>query len=204
MNGVTKTGTITNNTNGTVQKVATVDNLNSSGTQTCTYTYDDEQRIVTNSCGTAWTGSYSYDAFGNISKSGSTSFMPTYNLSTNRYQTLPAATPVYDANGNVTADGFHTYAWDAEGRTVTIDSGTFTYDALDRRLDFGASGSYQQYFYPPFDLNYNFGQAVGTSGQLGLRLPSPAADQWQRGRGAAIRLPAVWGGDSGRDVFARE
>ena len=38
VNGVTKTGTITNNTNGTVQKVATVDNLNSSGTQTCTYT----------------------------------------------------------------------------------------------------------------------------------------------------------------------
>ncbi len=85
--------------------------------------------------------------------------------------------PVYDANGNVTADGFHTYAWDAEGRTVTIDSGTFTYDALDRRLDFGASGSYQQYFYPPFDLNYNFGQAVGTSGQLGLRLPSPGGGQ---------------------------
>ena len=47
----------------------------------------------------------------------------------------------YDANGNLTADGVRTYAWDAEDRLVTIgytaQAGrltTFAYDGLSRRI----------------------------------------------------------------------
>jgi YD repeat-containing protein len=81
-----------------------------SGTQTCTNQYDDLTRLVSNNCGSAWSQTFTYDAFGNISKSGTASFQPTCNLTTNRYNTIPGAAPAYDADGNVTADGFHNSA----------------------------------------------------------------------------------------------
>ena len=43
----------------------------------------------------------------------------------------------YDAAGNVTNDGLHTYAWDAEGRLKSIDGGgtaNLTFNALGRRV----------------------------------------------------------------------
>src|SRR5438874_1415212 len=44
---------------------------------------------------------FTYDLFGNINKSGSVSFQPSYDLATNHYVTLPSGTPTYDANGNL-------------------------------------------------------------------------------------------------------
>jgi YD repeat-containing protein len=43
----------------------------------------------------------------------------------------------YDANGNVTNDGVHTYQYDAANRLVTVDSGstaTYKYDQQNRRV----------------------------------------------------------------------
>ncbi len=79
---------------------------------------------------------------GNISKSvlptsNGQTFQPTYNLSTNRYSTLPGTTPARDNNGNLTSDGFHTYTWDAEGRLQHIEflNSTWIFDALGRPVE---------------------------------------------------------------------
>jgi len=114
-------------------------------------TYDSLARLASANCGSIWGQTFSFDAFGNISKTGTNggiSFQPTY-ASTNRYSTLPAATPTYDANGNLLNDGFHTYTWDADGNAVTVDSIGLTYDALDRMVEQNSGGSYTQFVYGP-------------------------------------------------------
>jgi YD repeat-containing protein len=43
----------------------------------------------------------------------------------------------YDAAGNVTSDGVHTYTYDAENRVVGVDSGataSYNYDQNNRRI----------------------------------------------------------------------
>jgi hypothetical protein len=90
VNSLSYNATITNNTNGTVGGLNITDGFFSGDTQTCAYVYDDLNRLLTNNCGSVWGASYTYDSFGNISKGtyGSdpgTSFLPTFNLSTNRF-----------------------------------------------------------------------------------------------------------------------
>src|SRR4029077_5477977 len=43
----------------------------------------------------------------------------------------------------------HTYAWDAAGRPVTIDTVAVTYDALGRMVEQNRSGVYTQIVYTP-------------------------------------------------------
>lgn len=81
---------------------------------------------------------FSYDPFGNITKSGSLSWMPGYNA--NNQYTLSGTS--YDADGNLLKDSFHTYTWTADGHVATIDSTTcgtngtcLTYDALGRMVE---------------------------------------------------------------------
>jgi YD repeat-containing protein len=100
-------------------------------------------------CGSIWSQTFSADAFGNLTKSGTISFQPTYSTSTNRVTKVGNVTPGYDANGNLTSDGVHTYTWDADGNAVTIDSIDLTYDALDRMVEQNRSGSYTQIVYGP-------------------------------------------------------
>jgi YD repeat-containing protein len=141
----TMQGTLTWNQNGTLRTLAITDGFNSGGTQTCNYGtsttsgYDDLGRLVSVNCGSIWAQTFSYDPFGNLTKSGSLTWNPGYNLSTNRY-TLGGTS--YDANGNLLNDTFHTYSWDADGHLVTIDStscgtnGTcLLYDALGRMVE---------------------------------------------------------------------
>ncbi len=127
-------GTLTWNPNGSLWKLAITDQINSANTQNCTYLYDDLGRIglppgstgKSVDCGaTKWQQNFSFDAFGNITKAVPTggtglSFSPTYNTATNRYQTLPGFTPVYDTNGNLKADGSHTYSWDAVNNPIAV------------------------------------------------------------------------------------
>jgi RHS repeat-associated protein len=60
---------------------------------------------------------------------------------------VPAGTPTYDANGNLTYDGFHHYTWDADGNSISIDGGNLTFDALDRMAEGIGGGT--QYVYGP-------------------------------------------------------
>ncbi len=71
-----------------------------------------------------------------------------YSTTTNR---ITSAGFSYDANGNLTGDGIHTYTWDAEGRLASLDgtSNSETYDAGDRRVEQIKSGTYTEVLYAP-------------------------------------------------------
>src|SRR6185312_10104394 len=151
VNGSSVIGNLTWNTNASLRQLAISDQFNAGNSQVCNYKYDDLARLGTTDCGTVFAQAYNYDAFGNIAKSGTISFQPTYNPATNRYSTLPAGTPAYDANGYVNADGFHVYSYDVEGKITQIDSSavTMTYDALERWVERGAGGGFTQRIFSP-------------------------------------------------------
>jgi len=111
-------------------------------------------RLASANCGSAWSQTFGYDAFGNITKTGSISFQPVYTnpqtgQNTNRFISIPGTSVSYDASGNVLSDGSHTYAWDAFGNSVTLDGVGVTYDALDRAVEQNRSGAYTQIVYSP-------------------------------------------------------
>jgi RHS repeat-associated protein len=143
------TGALTWNPNGTLGQLAITDQLNSSNAQTCNYTHDDLTRIASANCGSIWSQTFTFDPFGNITKTGNSSFNPSYSAATNRMTQIGSQTPTYDSNGNVTNDFLHTYAWDANGRPVTIDGIGATYDALGRMVELNRSGVYSQIVYAP-------------------------------------------------------
>lgn len=149
VNGQSLTGTLTWNSNSTLQNLQITDALNSADTQTCAYQYDDLMRIQSANCGSVWSQTFSYDAFGNISKNGTASWSASYSSSTNHITNVGGFTPTYDQNGNLLTDPAHTYSWDSAGKPVTIDSVNMTYDALGRMVEQNRSGSYTQFVYGP-------------------------------------------------------
>ena len=106
-------------------------------------------RIASANCASIWQQTFGFDPFGNISKSGSGSFLPTYNTSTNRFSTIPGGTPTYDNNGNLTNDLSHTYSWDADGKALAVDTVSLTYDALGRMVEQARGSTYTQIVYSP-------------------------------------------------------
>lgn len=169
VNGSSEVGTPAWNPNGTLQTLAITDPFNSSNAQNCSYSYDGLARINSANCGSVWSQTFSYDPFGNITKSGTVNWQPGYNVSTNRY-TLGGTS--YDAKGDLTNDSFRSYAWDALGRPVTIGSKTLSYDALGRIVEKLDSGSYTQFVYNPAG-----GLLARMSGQsaTSVRVPLPGA-----------------------------
>jgi hypothetical protein len=58
----------------------------------------------------------------------------------------------YDAAGNMTNDGFHTYTYDAEGNILEVDKGqtaTYVYDALNHRGYSATSAGTNEYLFDP-------------------------------------------------------
>ena len=93
-------GTLTWNANWTLGSQIISDALNSADAQSCTYGYDGLARLSSAGCGSVWSQTFTYDALGNITKSGSQSFGPTYSATTNRFTAIGTVTPTYDNNGN--------------------------------------------------------------------------------------------------------
>jgi RHS repeat-associated protein len=149
VNSKSVTGSLTWSPNGTLQNLNITDPFNAPDTQSCAYIYDDMARVCSANCGSIWQQTFSYDQFGNISKNGTSSFQPTYNLATNRMSEVGSSAPSYDANGNVLNDFLHGYTWDAAGRPVKIDGLGVTYDALGRMVEQLNSGIYSQIVYAP-------------------------------------------------------
>lgn len=149
VNGQSVVGQPAWNAIGTLASLAITDPFLSGDNQTCTYTHDDLARIASVNCGTPWSQTFNYDAFGNLSKSGTVSFQPTYSYASNHMTQIGSSTPSYDMNGNVTNDFLHTYAWDATGRPVTIDGVTVIYDALGRMVEQNKSGVITEILYTP-------------------------------------------------------
>jgi len=166
VNGGSVVGNLTWNPLGTLGKLAITDTFNSSDTQNCNYAHDDLVRVASANCGSVWSQTFSYDAFGNINKSGSSSFGATYSTSTNHMTMIGSSTPSYDSNGNVTNDFLNTYAWDANGRPVTVDTVGITYDALGRMVEQNRSGVYTEIVYTPSGAK--FALMTGSSLQKGF------------------------------------
>jgi RHS repeat-associated protein len=179
---ITQAGTLTWNSNGTLQTLAIVDGFNSDGTQTCNFLYDDLNRLVNDDCGLAkWGQSFSYDQYDNLTKaviSGHTgiSWNPGYSPSTNQF-TLAGTS--YDANGNVLNDTFHAYTWNGFNRLSTIDgtacgvSGIcLTYDAMDRVVEKSANALYTEVLYGPATMDRPLAIMNGMTTQSAL-LPLP-------------------------------
>jgi YD repeat-containing protein len=104
----TVSGTLTWNSNGSLQQLVVGDPGNSADAQTCTYSADDLGRIASTTCGpngSTWGQTFSYDAFGNVTKNGSGAWIPGYSPITNHY-TLTGTS--YDSDGNVLNDSFNT------------------------------------------------------------------------------------------------
>jgi RHS repeat-associated protein len=160
-------GVLAWNANGSLSKLAITDGFNSGGTQTCKYGdptsgvpgYDDLGRLIKVDCGASiWQQNFSYDPFGNVSKTVPTggtgiAWNPGYNQANNHY-TLGGTS--YDSNGNLLTDTFHTYTWNVYGRVSTLDSsacgtnGTcLTYDAFDRMVEKNVAGTYSEVLYSP-------------------------------------------------------
>jgi RHS repeat-associated protein len=147
LNGGTISGSLMWNPNASLQKLVIADPFNAADAQTCTYSADDLSRLASVNCGSAWAQTFSYDAFGNLTKGGSVAWVPGYSASTNRY-TLSGAS--YDSDGNVLNDTFNKYTWDAEGKPLSTaysegsgETYTFVYDAFGHKVEYSANGVYQ-------------------------------------------------------------
>ncbi len=95
----------------------------------CTSTNNTGQKAFT----------YAYDRFGNRwnqTVTAGSGPAPSYGFDANNH--ITGATGVtYDAAGDTTGDGTHTYTYDAEGRVSQVDGGTtasYLYDAEGRRV----------------------------------------------------------------------
>jgi RHS repeat-associated protein len=94
---------------------------------------------------------YGYDRYGNrlsqTAADGGPSPQLTISATTNQITSTGYS---YDAAGNVTSDGFHTYTYDAEGNVTAVDGGTtasYVYNALNQRVSENLGGLKEQFAY---------------------------------------------------------
>ncbi len=155
VNSTSLTGALGWNANATLQTQNVTDAFNSLDTQNCGYVYDDVNRVTSANCGSAASQTFSYDVFGNMNKSGSPyAFNPTYSNTINRISSVGSTSASYDSDGNVLNDTVHSYAWDAEGHPLTVDSGqsngvSLAFDALGRMAEQHRTAGYTQIVYSP-------------------------------------------------------
>ncbi len=117
------------------------------------YTYDGVNRIATMSApGDTCSGlSWTYDGWGNRTDQTVTGgTCNTFHQSMDGNNRLSGSPYQYDAAGNMTHDGSHSYTYDAENRVIKVDGGstaTYTYDAAGRRVQKTAGGNVTIYLY---------------------------------------------------------
>ncbi|WDH22903.1 RHS repeat-associated core domain-containing protein [Pseudomonas chlororaphis] len=81
------------------------------------------------------------------------------------------ATLLYDANGNMTSDGSNTYTWDSRQRLSTLTgtvSGSFSYDAANRRSQKTIAGQTTGYVFDGINLVQELTGAVTPTVQANL------------------------------------
>ncbi len=147
VNGQSASGTLGWNANGTLGTLAITDPFNSLDNQTCTYSYDALARLNGDNCGSVWNQTFAYDAFGNITKSGSISWQPAYNNPSNNKYLTGWSNVQYDANGNLKSDPYNTYTWDAFNDLATANGASVTYDAFSQMVE--NQGGIYQFVYSP-------------------------------------------------------
>jgi RHS repeat-associated protein len=135
---------------GALSTLKVTDGWNSAASETCNYGYNDMAQVTSVACGSLWSQTFSTDAYGNLIKSGSLTFSPGYDPTTNRYTSLLNAK--YDNNGNLTNDGTNGYSFDSNNlvATVVTTSGTngITRDAFGRMAEIASpAGTYTEILY---------------------------------------------------------
>lgn len=147
---------LTWNPNWSLQKMQITDTNDSSKNQTCTYSADGLMRIASATCPSAWTQTFTYDAFGNITKTGTgggTSYAAGYNAATDQVSSFPPPAPAYDKNGDqLNSTGLSSISWNAAGVPVSVTplSGSAiagTFDALNRLVGTTAGSTYTEFVY---------------------------------------------------------
>ena len=105
-------------------------------------------RVASVTCtgGVGWGQGFTYDAYGNITKSGSLAFNPGYNNTGMNNQVDNFS---YDGMGNVTNDKSYNYTYDAESRPTNISGIQITLDAFGRAVEQSNSGTYSEMVYSP-------------------------------------------------------
>jgi RHS repeat-associated protein len=117
------------------------------------FTYDRLNRISTMSgTGGGCTGlSWGYDAWGNRNNQGQTGGTCfTFNNAADTQNHLIGSPFVYDAAGNLTNDGNHTYTYDAENRISQVDAGqtaSYVYDVEGRRAEKTSGVDWRDYIH---------------------------------------------------------
>jgi RHS repeat-associated protein len=113
--------------------------------QTSTYGYDEFNRLTSRTVisGTVQNYTYVFDRYGNRWQqnplNGGSSSQLSFNTANNQIIGFS-----YDAAGNMTYDGFHSYTYDAEGHITAVDGGstaTYVYNALNQRVRTMVGGS---------------------------------------------------------------
>lgn len=162
----TDTGVLGWNPNGTLGSLAITDNISSSDSGTCSAGHDDLSRIVSYNCGSPFTESYSYsgDYAGNVTKSGSLSFVPGYNPA-NNHMLSPYT---YDAKGFLLHDSTlnQDYTWDALGGMASVAGNSLVSDALGRAVE--KPGAFLLY-----GPTGKLGTLASLTGPLSIRMPLP-------------------------------
>jgi RHS repeat-associated protein len=114
------------------------------------YGYDEFNRLnSTNINNGQQMFSYVYDRYGNRTQQNAPQGgpAPSYSVNTANNQISSFS---YDAAGNLTSDGFHTYIYDAEGNIIGLDgylNGTYVYNALNQRVQVDLPTVSRQYLY---------------------------------------------------------
>ena len=63
------TGALTWNANSTLKQLTITDPINTANAQDCNYLYDDITRLISANCGFAWSQTFGFDPFGNLTVS---------------------------------------------------------------------------------------------------------------------------------------
>jgi RHS repeat-associated protein len=155
--------------------------MTATGTQNFSrsFSYDTLNRLASmNDSNTSQTCrglSWNYDVWGNRTAQNVTAGTCwTSSVTVNNKNQLVGSPYQYDAAGNMTADGNHTYTYDAENRLTAVDGGntaSYMYDALGRRVHKTLPGT------GTFDYVYNLDGNVIGEWQV---LTSPAYNWWGR------------------------
>lgn len=157
-------GTSTTNTGRVLGRINALE-----ADQSVQYTYDSLYRLSQAGAKTgSWSIAWTFDAFGNrltqtpqglvVTKVGSQTFGYTNNKNTSY---------TYDAAGNQTNDGLHTYTFNAENQIAQMDGGTasYAYDGDGRRMKKTYNGETTYYFYSEAGLLCEFSTAnTGATG----------------------------------------
>ena len=113
---------------------------------------------------------YGYDRYGNrlsqTAADGGPSPQLTFSSTTNQ---ITSAGYSYDAAGNVTSDGFHTYTYDAEGNLTAVDGGStaqYVYNALNQRVSETVGGSTTQFAYNVAGQRLSIWNTASPAGEL--------------------------------------